>query len=202
MCFEVARAPRTEFQCHAFGHLLLACGCHRRRTQVVPPILDRTTEVVEHREGGDPSTGRKSPGRTKFEAITLERGVTHDTEFEKWANKVWNFGSGLGAEVSAGTVEQAAAAPVVVLAVPWQRVREAVAPLIWSGQVLIDATNDFDPRDLDGRTSSEVDCGSWLSCSAYRLNSLSRASVRSNSCRTFSSTCGRRKLPISPRSVS
>ena len=62
--------------------------------------LKRTTEMVEHREGGDPSTSRKSPGRTKFEAISLERGVTHDTEFEKWANKVWNFGSGLGAEVS------------------------------------------------------------------------------------------------------
>jgi phage tail-like protein len=62
--------------------------------------LKRSTELVEHREGGDPSTSRKSPGRTKFEAIQLERGVTHDTEFEKWANKVWNFGSGLGAEVS------------------------------------------------------------------------------------------------------
>jgi phage tail-like protein len=62
--------------------------------------LKRSTEVVEHREGGDPSTSRKSPGRTKFEAITLERGVTHDVEFERWANKVWNFGSGLGAEVS------------------------------------------------------------------------------------------------------
>jgi phage tail-like protein len=62
--------------------------------------LKRSTEVVEHREGGDPSSARKSPGRTKFEAVTLERGVTHDTEFEKWANKVWNFGSGLGAEVS------------------------------------------------------------------------------------------------------
>jgi phage tail-like protein len=62
--------------------------------------LKRSTELVEHREGGDPSTTRKSPGRTKFEAITLERGVTHDTEFEIWANKVWNFGSGLGSEVS------------------------------------------------------------------------------------------------------
>jgi phage tail-like protein len=62
--------------------------------------LRRTTEVVAHREGGDPSSDRKSPGRTQYEAITLERGVTHDTEFEKWANKVWNFGSGLGAEVS------------------------------------------------------------------------------------------------------
>ena len=62
--------------------------------------LKRTTEVVTHREGGDPSTGRKSPGRTSYEAITLERGVTHDKEFEQWANKVWNFGAGLGAETA------------------------------------------------------------------------------------------------------
>jgi phage tail-like protein len=62
--------------------------------------LKRSTEVVEHREGGDPSLSRRSPGRTKYEAVTLERGVTHDIDFEQWANKVWNFGSGLGAEVS------------------------------------------------------------------------------------------------------
>src|SRR5215207_6739381 len=62
--------------------------------------LKRTTEVVKHREGGAPSTSRKSPGRTEYEAITRERGVTHDVEFEQWASKVWNFGSGLGAEVS------------------------------------------------------------------------------------------------------
>lgn len=62
--------------------------------------LKRTTEIVEHREGGDASTTRKSPGQTKHEALTLERGVTHDTEFEIWSNKVWNYGSGLGAEVS------------------------------------------------------------------------------------------------------
>jgi phage tail-like protein len=62
--------------------------------------LKRTTEVVKHREDGDPGSSRKSPGRTEYEAITLERGVTHDPEFEKWANKVWNFGSGLGAETS------------------------------------------------------------------------------------------------------
>jgi phage tail-like protein len=62
--------------------------------------LKRTTEVVKHREGGDPSTSRKSPGRTEYDPITLERGVTHDPEFEKWANKVWNFGAGLGSEVS------------------------------------------------------------------------------------------------------
>jgi phage tail-like protein len=60
----------------------------------------RTTEVVKHREGGDPSSSRKSPGRSEYEAITLERGVTHDKEFEQWANKVWNFGAGLGLEVS------------------------------------------------------------------------------------------------------
>jgi len=62
--------------------------------------LKRTTEVVKHREGGDPSSSRKSAGRSEFEAITLERGVTHDPEFESWANKVWSFGSGLGAESS------------------------------------------------------------------------------------------------------
>jgi phage tail-like protein len=62
--------------------------------------LKRTSEVVEHREGGDPSATRKSPGRTKYDPITMERGVTHDPEFQRWANKVWNFGAGLGAEVS------------------------------------------------------------------------------------------------------
>ena len=62
--------------------------------------LKRSTEVVEHRTGGDPSSSRKSPGRSKYEAVTLERGVTHDPEFERWANKVWNFGSGLGKEAS------------------------------------------------------------------------------------------------------
>jgi phage tail-like protein len=62
--------------------------------------LKRTTTPVTYREGGDPSTERKSPGQTKYDAITLERGVTHDKEFEQWANKVWNYGSGLGSEVS------------------------------------------------------------------------------------------------------
>jgi len=62
--------------------------------------LKRTTEVIKHRSGGDPSLSRKSPGRTEYEAITLERGVTHDLEFESWANKVWNFGAGLGSEMS------------------------------------------------------------------------------------------------------
>lgn len=62
--------------------------------------LKRSTDPVEHRSGGDPSTVHKSPGQTKYDAITLERGVTHDVEFEQWANKVWNFGSGLGSEVS------------------------------------------------------------------------------------------------------
>jgi phage tail-like protein len=62
--------------------------------------LKRTTEVVKHREGGDPSTSRKSPGRTEFDAITLERGVTHDLEFEAWAAKVWQLGATLGSEVS------------------------------------------------------------------------------------------------------
>jgi len=62
--------------------------------------LKRTTEVVKHREGGDPSSSRKSPGRTEWDAITLERGVAHGKEFEQFTNKVHNFGAGLGAEAS------------------------------------------------------------------------------------------------------
>lgn len=62
--------------------------------------LTRTTQVVSHREGGDPSTSRKSPGRTEYGSITMERGVTHDTAFEEWANKVWNVQGGEGTEMS------------------------------------------------------------------------------------------------------
>lgn len=62
--------------------------------------LRRTTSVVVHREGGDSSLSRRSPGVTEYAPIVLERGKTHDPEFEKWANKVWNHGSGLGKEVS------------------------------------------------------------------------------------------------------
>lgn len=62
--------------------------------------LRRTTEVIQHREGGDPSSSRKSPGLTEFAPITLERGVTHDPEFENWAYKVWSLSAGRGAEVS------------------------------------------------------------------------------------------------------
>jgi len=62
--------------------------------------LRRTTQVVEHREGGDPSLDRRSAGETTYAPIVLERGRTHDVDFEAWANKVWNLGAGLGAEVS------------------------------------------------------------------------------------------------------
>ena len=62
--------------------------------------MKRTTEVVEHREGGDPSTSHESPGRNKYEAITVERGLTQDLGFQQWAGLVWNYGAALGAEVS------------------------------------------------------------------------------------------------------
>ncbi|RPJ47643.1 MAG: phage tail protein [Candidatus Latescibacterota bacterium] len=62
--------------------------------------LTRTTEVVTSRKGDSPSIDQRSPGQTIYEPIVLERGRTHDQEFEKWANKVWNFGSGLGSEAS------------------------------------------------------------------------------------------------------
>ena len=62
----------------------------------------------------------------------------------------------LGDGVSAGTVKEAAAADIVVLAVMWPQVPQAVEGLDWEGRIVIDPTNDFDPGDLDGRTSSEL----------------------------------------------
>jgi len=61
--------------------------------------LRRTTEVVLHREGGDPNIDRRSPGQTAYAPLLLERGRTQDIEFEDWANKVWRLGAGLGSEV-------------------------------------------------------------------------------------------------------
>ncbi|HEX3130831.1 MAG TPA: phage tail protein [Thermoanaerobaculia bacterium] len=61
--------------------------------------LKRTTEVVKHREGGGPHNAHKAPGRTDYEAVTLSRGVTHDTAFEEWANLAFLHGAGPGAEM-------------------------------------------------------------------------------------------------------
>jgi predicted dinucleotide-binding enzyme len=67
-----------------------------------------------------------------------------------------SLASTLGDGASAGTVREAAQAAIVVIAVPWPRVGEAVQGLHWDGGIVIDATNDFDPSDLNGRTSSQV----------------------------------------------
>ncbi|MDH5491336.1 MAG: phage tail protein, partial [Myxococcales bacterium] len=63
--------------------------------------LKRTTEIVSHRDGGDVSSQRLSPGLSKFTALTLERGITYDPEFEAWANKVHSQ-EGAGAVSLAG----------------------------------------------------------------------------------------------------
>lgn len=63
--------------------------------------LTRTTQVVTHREGGDPSTPRRSPGQSEYAAITLERGVTHDTAFYLWASKVWDYKNSTASPTSA-----------------------------------------------------------------------------------------------------
>ena len=55
--------------------------------------LKRTTDPIQHRHGGEPSTDHKSPGRTEYDAITMEHGVTHDPGFEAWANQVSNYGN-------------------------------------------------------------------------------------------------------------
>jgi phage tail-like protein len=62
--------------------------------------LRRKTEIVETRGGGDPSLARRSPGKTEYQPITLKRPRSSDKEFERWANKVWSLGAGLGAEAS------------------------------------------------------------------------------------------------------
>ena len=62
--------------------------------------LKKSTDVIEHREGGDISKTRKTPGQIKYASIILERGLTHDTEFEKWANKIQNVNASQGREVS------------------------------------------------------------------------------------------------------
>ena len=62
--------------------------------------LKRNTEVIEYRDGANSNSVRKMPGFTKYAPITLERGVTHDTEFESWANHVFDFSGGKGSEMS------------------------------------------------------------------------------------------------------
>ena len=62
--------------------------------------LKRTTEVVKHREGGDPNNPHKAPGRTDYDAITLSRGITHDVGFEQWANLAFLHGAAAGAEIA------------------------------------------------------------------------------------------------------
>ncbi|UCF63257.1 MAG: phage tail protein [bacterium] len=73
--------------------------------KIIPGIskvsgLKRVTDVIVNRQGGDPNLQRRSPGLTQYEPITIQRPRSSDREFERWANKVWNFGSGLGSEVS------------------------------------------------------------------------------------------------------
>ncbi len=63
--------------------------------------LKRTTEVVKHRDGGDNTTDHKSPGRTSYDAITVERGLTHDPEFEAWANKVHPYSGDTAMDLAA-----------------------------------------------------------------------------------------------------
>jgi phage tail-like protein len=65
----------------------------------ISPLI-RRTDVIVHRSGGDVGPSRRAPGLTTFDPIVLSRGVTHDTDFEDWANKVFVYGAALGGEVS------------------------------------------------------------------------------------------------------
>ena len=68
--------------------------------------LTRTTQVITHRSGGDPSTPRRMPGQSEYASITLERGVTHDVAFEQWANKVWDYHNSTIDDQQGGTSNQ------------------------------------------------------------------------------------------------
>ena len=73
--------------------------------RIIPGItkissLRRKTEIVEYRSGGEPSLNRRSPGKNEYQPIVLKRPRSDDKEFERWANKVWSLGAGLGSEVS------------------------------------------------------------------------------------------------------
>jgi phage tail-like protein len=119
-------------------------------------VLSRSTEVVEHREGGDPGSVRKSPGRTRYKGITLEGGVTHDMEFEQWANNEWSFGAGPGAEVS-----------------PRDRRKSVVIEVYYeAGQVATTATESpartsFRRETIPGCPSGEVGDGSFDICRCH-----------------------------------
>jgi phage tail-like protein len=88
--------PYKNFRFLVLWDAKVVAGCSK-----ISP-MKRTTEVVKHRSGGDASTPRLSAGATTFEGITIERGVTHDVEFDRWANKVWMVNQGNGREVSLG----------------------------------------------------------------------------------------------------
>ena len=75
---------RVKWQSDGGGPFAIVAGVSKASA------LKRSTDVVSHREGGDISTARKSPGLTKYEPVTLERGITFDLEFEKWANLVYS----------------------------------------------------------------------------------------------------------------
>ena len=65
--------------------------------------LTRTAQVITHRPGRHPSTPRRIPGQSDYQAITLERGLTYDLAFEQWANKVWDYHNSAIDNQQAGT---------------------------------------------------------------------------------------------------
>lgn len=131
--------------------------------------LKRTTEVVKHRSGGSPRTSGKSPAKTEYEAITLERGVTHDLDFEMWANKVWNYGTKLGAKASLKdfrrnlTIELLNEAGQTVIAYKvkgcWVSEYQALPDLDANGNAVaiqhIKLENEGWERDVDAKEPSE-----------------------------------------------
>src|SRR6476620_1687828 len=148
-------SPRKAWQ-HGEGHP----RCRRRSASSAPAVRQPSTESrgsVMSKEDRN-QLGIIGAGRIGQTMARIAQRAGHPVVIanSRGPDSLTSVVSALGDGVSAATVEQAAAASIVVLAVPWSQVPAAVRGLDWAGQIVIDATNDFDPSDLDGRTSSEL----------------------------------------------
>ena len=100
--------PKATYRCDPYRNFRFRVKWDNKYVAGVSKVssLTRTTQVITHRSGGDPGTPRRMPGQSEYQAITLERGVTHDVEFEQWANKVWDYHNSTIDDQQGGTGNQ------------------------------------------------------------------------------------------------
>ena len=100
--------PKATYRCDPYRNFRFRVKWDNKYVAGVSKVssLTRTTQVITHRSGRDPGTPRRMPGQSEYPAITLERGVTHDVEFEQWANKVWDYHNSTIDDQQGGTGNQ------------------------------------------------------------------------------------------------